>query len=388
MGINKRKQQFYKMGAQYTSSIATTPAESGASGCKMGSHLRDWDDVNGLPHFPSGTQSLLNKCLTPDVWEKMHSQRDKYGFSFKQAIFSGCKWTNSGVGVYAGSHDSYYSMAPLFDKIIEKYHGHGKNDKHISSMDHTLLKCPPFPADEDKMINSTRIRVARNLADYPLGTNVTRLERLEIEKLVTSALSEFEGELKGKYYSMTTMTAAEKKSLIADHFLFKGGDKYLESCGLERDWPEARGIYHNDAKTFLVWVNEEDQLRIISMQMGSDIGAVFKRLATAANKIEEKAKFANDEHLGYISTCPTNLGTGLRASVHINLPKLMKSPKTHQEIADKYFVQIRGIHGEHTETDDGVFDISNLRRLGRNEVQLVQDMYDGVKAMIRAEKSL
>jgi len=184
------------------------------------------------------------------------------------------------------------------------------------------------------------------------------------------------------------MSEADKKQLIADHFLFKGGDKYLESCGLERDWPEGRGIFHNDAKTFLVWVNEEDQLRIISMQKGSDIGATFKRLAMAANQIEEKAEFAKDDHLGYISTCPTNLGTGLRASVHINLPKLMKNKSLHQSIADKYFVQIRGIHGEHTETDDGVFDISNLRRLGRNEVQLVQDMYDGVNAMIRAEKSL
>merc|ERR1719272_1953411 len=303
-----------------------------------------------MPFFPSGTGSLLAKCLTPDVWEACKDRRDKYGFSFKQAIFSGAKWTNSGVGVYAGSHDSYYAFAPLMDKIIERYHGHGKNDKHISSMDHTALNCPPFPADEDKMINSTRIRVARNLAAFPLGTAVTRAERLEVEKLVTSALSEFDGDLKGKYYSLSKMTSNEKKSLIADHFLFKGGDKYLESCGLERDWPEARGIYHNDAKTFLVWVN--------------------------------------DEHLGYISNCPTNLGTGLRASVHINLPKLMKAKDLHQSIADKYHVQIRGIHGEHTETDDGVFDISNMRRLGRNEVQLVQDMYDGVKAMIRAEKSL
>jgi len=274
------------------------------------------------------------------------------------------------------------------DKLIEKYHGHGPKDKHISSMDFNKLKCPPFPADEDKMINSTRIRVARNLAAFPLGTAVTRAERLQIEKLVTSALSEFDGDLKGKYYSLAKMTQNEKKSLIADHFLFKGGDKYLESCGLERDWPEARGIYHNDNKTFLVWVNEEDQLRIISMQQGSNILEVFKRLSVAAGKIEEKAKFANDEHLGYISNCPTNLGTGLRASVHINLPKLMKAKDLHQSIADKYHVQIRGIHGEHTETDDGVFDISNLRRLGRNEVQLVQDMYDGVKAMIRAEKSL
>ena len=263
------------MGATYTSTCASTPAEAAVNGTMMGSHLNDWDDIKGMPYFPSGTKSLLAKCLTPDVWEKCKDRRDKYGFSFKQAIFSGAKWTNSGVGVYAGSHDSYYAFAPLMDKIIEQYHGHKPTDKHISSMDYKLLNCPPFPADEDKMINSTRIRVARNLAAYPLGTAVTRKERLEIEKLVTSALSEFDGELKGKYYSLAKMTESEKKQLINDHFLFKGGDKYLESCGLERDWPEARGIFHNNNKTFLVWVNEEDQLRIISMQAGSNIKEVF-----------------------------------------------------------------------------------------------------------------
>ena len=374
------------MGASYTANMNT--AEAGAAGVMCGSHLRQPSDIHALPHFPTGTKSLLSKCLTPQIWEQCKDRRDKFGFTFQQCIFSGSKWTNSGVGVYAGSHDSYYTFAPFFDKIIESYHGHKPTDKHISSMDVNALKCPPFPADEDKMINSTRIRVARNLAAYPLGTAVSRAERKEVESLVVSALNEFQGELAGKYYSLATMTEAEKKQLIADHFLFKGGDKYLESAGLERDWPESRGIFHNNDKTFLVWVNEEDQLRIISMQAGSNIGQVFTRLATAANKIEEKAAFANDDHFGYIATCPTNMGTGLRASVHINLPKLMKNPKLHQEIADKYHVQIRGIHGEHTETDDGVFDISNLRRLGRNEVELVQDMYDGVKAMIKAEKSL
>merc|ERR1711998_220657 len=372
------------MGAQYTSSIA----DAAVDGTMVGSHLNSPEDIRGLPYFPTGTKSLLSKCLTKEIWDQCKDRRDKFGFTFKQAIFSGAKWTNSGVGVYAGSHDSYYAFAPLMDKIIEAYHGHKPSDKHISSMDYNTLNCPPFPADEDKMINSTRIRVARNLAAYPLGTNVSRSERLEIEKLVVSALGEFQGDLKGKYYSLGGMSDAERKQLIADHFLFKGGDKYLQSAGLERDWPEARGIFHNDAKTFLVWVNEEDQLRIISMQQGSDIRQVFERLSRAAAKIEAIAKFQNDEHFGYVSACPTNMGTGLRASVHINLPKLMKNPELHQSIADKYHVQIRGIHGEHTETDDGVFDISNLRRLGRNEVQLVQDMYDGVKAMIAAEKSL
>ena len=186
-----------------------------------------------------------------------------------------------------------------------------------------------------------------------------------------TALSRFEGELKGKYYSLGGMSDGERKQLIQDHFLFKGGDKYLESCGLEREWPEARGIFHNDNKTFLVWVNEEDQLRIISMQPGSNIRQVFERLSLAAGKIEKVAKFANDEHLGYITSCPTNLGTALRASVHIKLPKLMKNKDKFNAIADKYHVQIRGIHGEHTETNDGTFDISNKRRLGRSERALV-----------------
>jgi arginine kinase len=354
----------------------------------MGSHLQNPEAITGFPYFPAGTKSLLHQCLTREIWEKCKDRKDKYGFTFKQAIFSGAKWTNSGVGVYAGSHESYYDFAPFMDKIIENYHGHKPTDKHISSMDHTKLRCPDFPADEDKMINSTRIRVARNLADYPLGTSITAEQRKQVEAKVTKALATFDGELKGKYYSLASMTDSERDSLIADHFLFKGGDKYLESCGLEREWPEARGIFHNDNKTFLVWVNEEDQLRIISMQKGSNIRQVFERLSIASAKIEKIARFANDEHLGYISTCPTNLGTGMRASVHINLPKLQKKPAAMQTIADKYYVQIRGAHGEHTETDDGVFDISNLRRLGRNEVELTQDMYNGVKALIQAEKNL
>ena len=107
------------------------------------------------------------------------------------------------------------------------------------------------------------------------------------------------------------------------------------------------------------------------MQQGADIGAVFTRLAIAAGKIEKVARFAHDEHNGYITSCPTNLGTALRASVHIALPKLGAKMADFQAIADQFFVQIRGIHGEHSESADHVYDISNKRRLGRSEVDLV-----------------
>merc|ERR1712022_79098 len=124
------------------------------------------------------------------------------------------------------------------------------------------------------------------------------------------------------------------------------------------------------------------------MGNGADIRTVFDRLCRACAHIEKVCEFAHDDHLGYITSCPTNLGTAMRASVHINLPKLMKQKEKFHETADKYEVQIRGIHGEHSETDDGVFDISNRRRLGKSEKELVQDMVNGVHALIDVEKTL
>ena len=238
------------------------------------------------------------------------------------------------------------------------------------------------------MIKSTRIRVGRNLAEFPLGPGVSKDQRNQIEALVVRALNTFDGELGGTYYSLAQLSPQARQQLIDDHFLFKEGDRFLDACGLNRDWPAGRGIFHNDEKTFLVWVNEEDQLRIISMQQGADIGAVFTRLSAACSAIEKVAKFAHNDTLGYITSCPTNLGTALRASVHIALPKLGESKEEFQAIADRFKVQIRGIHGEHSESADHVYDISNKRRLGLSEVELVQDMYNGVKAMIAREKEL
>ena len=88
-------------------------------------------------------------------------------------IFSGVRNPFCHIGVYAGSHDAYRAFAPLFDPIVEEYHGHPKTGKHISNMDWKKLKCPPFPKKEASMIVSTRIRVGRNLAEFPLGPGVS-----------------------------------------------------------------------------------------------------------------------------------------------------------------------------------------------------------------------
>merc|ERR1712086_816708 len=345
------------------------------------------EDVNCF--FKEDTNSALSRNLSQEIWAEYKDQSCAQGVTFKTCVFSGVANLDSGIGIYAGSPEAYTKFAKIFDRVIEEYHGHKPSSKHVSDMNADQLTNADFNEEESAMVNSTRIRVGRNLAGYPLGPGVSKEQRNEIMQKVVAACEQFEGDLKGTFYPLKGMDKKVQKQLIDDHFLFKEGDRFLAACNLNRDWPEGRGIFHNDAKTFLVWVNEEDQLRIISMQQDSGILEVFDRLCRAVAHFETTdIKFAHDEHLGYITSCPTNLGTAMRASVHINLPKLMKVKEQMNSVADKYEVQIRGIHGEHTETDDGVFDISNRRRLGKSEKELVQDMINGVHALMDAENAL
>jgi creatine kinase/arginine kinase len=339
------------------------------------------------PNFPKECQSLLCKYLTREVFEQLKEKKTPHGYTLAQAINSGVKNPDSSIGVYAGDKESYDVFAPLFDPIIQEYHGFTKEDMHKSNLDVEELHAPN-PDPQGKYIISTRIRVGRNVAAMPLGPAISRDERKKVESQVVKGLTSLTGELSGEYYPLLGMSKELQERLIKDHFLFKEGDRFLEAAGLNRDWPEGRGIYHNAKKTFLVWVNEEDQLRIISMQKGGDIQEVFTRLVQAVQGIESKVAFSYSKHLGYITSCPTNLGTAMRASVHIALPKLAQDMQKFQSIADKYHLQIRGIHGEHSESEGGVYDISNRRRLGITEVNAVQDMYDGVIALISAEREL
>ncbi|MCK4442414.1 MAG: arginine kinase, partial [Sulfurovaceae bacterium] len=315
------------------------------------------------PKFPTDCKSLLCKYLTLEVFEELKNKKTSNGFRLEHAINSGVENIDSGIGVYAGDKESYTLFASLFDPIIKEYHGFTKDDRHQSNLNPNDLNAPN-PDPEGKYIVSTRIRVGRNMDSMPLGICISTEQRNNVESSVVEGLNSLDGELKGDYYPLLGMSKDVQDKLIKDHFLFKEGDRFLESAGLNRDFPQGRGIYHNIDKTFLVWVNEEDQLRIISMQQGGDIKEVFTRLVNAIKSIETKVSFSYSEHLGYITSCPTNLGTAMRASVHIALPKLARDMEKFKTITDKYHLQIRGIHGEHSQSEGSVYDISNRRRLG------------------------
>merc|ERR1712137_1326477 len=174
------------------------------------------------------------------------------------------------------------------------------------------------------------------------------------------ALLGLEEELKGDYYPLSgSVTYAPKPTgidketeerLIKDHFLFQEPDEpMLLSWRMERNWPHARGIYHNEEKSALVWVNEEDHLRIISMQKGPNIREVFDRFGTLVKAVETACVKSGkaleiSPMYGNILSCPSNCGTGLRASMMIKIPLASKQPEFKKWCADRC-LQARGSGG-------------------------------------------
>ncbi|CAD5217424.1 unnamed protein product [Bursaphelenchus xylophilus] len=339
---------------------------------------------------PEGAKckSLLKKHFTKDVLEQCKCRKTKLGATLYDVIRSGVYNLDAGVGVYAPDAESYKTFGPLFDKIIEDYHGFGPKQKQppVDLGEGKTKNFPPLDP-KGKYIKSTRIRCGRSFQGYPFNPLLKAEDYEAMEKKVKAVFdSVSDKELKGTYYPLTGMSKETQNQLIKDHFLFKEGDRHLQHANACNFWPKGRGIFHNNDKTFLVWVNEEDHLRLISMQEGSDVGKVLDRLIRGVKAIEAKVPFGRDERLGYLTFCPTNLGTTVRASVHIKLPKV-SARKDFKQICDKLHLQVRGIHGEHSESEGGVYDISNKARLGMSEYEAVKQMYDGVKELIRLEEA-
>jgi len=331
--------------------------------------------------------------VTKERWDSVKDIETKTcGFTLAKAIACAVQFDNQHCGIYAGCWDSYKDFACVFDPIIQEYHGISADAKHTSDMDVTKLK---GNIDPTVPVHSTRVRVGRSIDGYGLSPGITKEQRVAVEALMKNALSKLTGDLAGTYYPLTGMDEKVRQQLVDDHFLFVSGDRNLTAAGMERDWPEGRGIFHNAEKTFLLWVNEEDQMRIISMQKGGDIKEVFSRLARGIQAVGESVKaecgkdFALSEQYGYIHSCPTNLGTGMRASVMIDLPGYTKEgldalKKRCEELA----VQPRGTRGESGGFDGFTYDVSNKHRLGYSEVQLIQVMVDGCNTLWKEDQEL
>lgn len=287
-------------------------------------------------------------------------------------VRSGVENPDSSMGAYAMQPSDYDDLRPFFRTALAAYHkvpadASHRNDWSLSGLDGlpddgvldiAALGLPPlsmrgkicspttwlqqssFRSRQTGSLplvwlrcNCSAVRVGRNLANFPLPGAMSARQRRALEDFLQpafAALIDLPG-YGGRYVSITPghrdqISAAEYQDLVAKHIMFKdmSADRYLLSAGIASDWPEGRGCYISADEQTIVWVGEEDHLRIVCMETGTRLDKVFLRLKSALEVMEgvEGLRFAVSEDYGVVTSCPTNLGTAMRASVHIPLPKL------------------------------------------------------------------
>jgi len=343
----------------------------------------------------------------PEIYQKLKDKKTKMGVTLAKCIKTGVD--NKGhpmiktVGLVAGDEESYFLFKDLFDPVIDARHGgyppsamHPTN-LNLDDVDKTKLD------PTGKYVLTSRVRTGRSIKGTRLPPSCTFEERRELERVIVKGLLNLKGELAGDYFPLNGsmsyapkpggMTHEKEEELRSRGNLFQEPDStLLLSSGCGRHWPDARGIYHNNKQNCFVWVNEEDQMRIVAMEKGDNIQAVFSRFVTLCNGVQEVLKqegydFMHTQHLGYILTCPSNLGTGLRAGSMVICPKF-SARKDFKKILAKMGLQARGTAGVDSASTGGTWDISNADRLGKSEVDLVNCMIRGVAKIVQWEQAL
>jgi len=343
----------------------------------------------------------------PGLYEKLRGKQTKLGVNLGHCIKTGVD--NPGhpmiktVGAVAGDEESYELFREFFDPVISGRHGgYAPDAKHPTDMNpDNLSKTAIDPTG--KYVLTTRCRTGRSVRGTRLPPCSSFEERRELERVIVKGLLGLTGDLKGDYFPLhgsrsyaakpTGMSVEKEEELRSAGNLFQEPDStLLLSSGCGRHWPDARGIFHNDAKNFFVWVNEEDQMRIVSMQKGDAVVEIFNRFSAATKGIQEVLKaegydFMHNDHLGWILTCPSNLGTGLRAGAMVKVP-LVSARADFRDTLAKMGLQARGTAGVDSASTGGTWDISNADRLGKSETQLVNIFIEGVAQIIRWEQDL
>jgi creatine kinase len=351
--------------------------------------------TGGFPKFTDAhpPKSAMSRHLTEEMFNKYKNVRSGRGCTLEMCIKTGVDSPHLGIGITAGDESCYETFKDIFYPVIKDWHGFDPStDKHMRDLNPDNLQFDDeTKALFNKHVKSTRIRAARSLKGHFLTSCATDEDRAAVEaKLKNIFETKFVGDMAGKYYSLGGLTDEQKEDLRSNGFLFQMPRKTncLYYSGAANNSPHGRGIFHNDAKTFLAWVNEEDHCRIISMSTDGDILSVFKRFALASDTFQKNADIMFADNLGFIGTCASNLGTGLRASVMVVLPEFNKDVHLLEAACAKLCLQPRGSSGEHSAAVGGKWDISNKQRIGFTEVQLVQKMIDGVKQLLAWEAML
>ena len=231
---------------------------------------------------------------------------------------------------------------------------------------------------QSDIVISSRIRLARNLAGYPFVGHATRRQRYEV-------LDACRGQITNKrladhieWVQLSDASANDRQLLVERHLISR------QHASAKNETP--RGVAIGGDETFAIMVNEEDHLRIQVLRSGMQLSEAFDQINRIDDVLEEKLEFAYSRRFGYLTACPTNVGTGIRVSVMLHLPALKLTGEIDKvkRAARDMHLAVRGLFGEGSEAQGDLFQVSNQTTLGKSEREILADFQHTVVPQIIA----
>ncbi len=234
---------------------------------------------------------------------------------------------------------------------------------------------------ESDIVISRRVRLARNLGRYPFLTRASEEQRAEIHDAIRTALDRLGLQQNGHCYVDLAQT-----NELTSRFLL---ERHLISRELANG-TGGRGVLFNKSEMLAVMVNEEDHLRIQAIRAGFQVREAFADIRAIDDRLDEELEFAYSDQFGFLTACPTNVGTGMRASVMLHLPALVFTKQIDKVFASvtKINLAVRGFYGEGTQASGDFYQISNQVTLGVSEDEILDLLERVVPRIVTYEREV
>lgn len=250
-----------------------------------------------------------------------------------------------------------------------------KLDKFLASASESVRRKGP----NDRIVMSSRVRLARNIKDGAFPGWAKKPERVRVLEIIRPAVESLP-EMKGAFSeTMDNLDPIEKQILVERHLVSR--EHAAKSAG--------SGLVINTDETLAVMINEEDHLRMQALRPGLQIRQAWQALDQLDSELERKLDYAFSNEIGYLTACPTNLGTGIRVSAMLHLPGLVLAEQINPIIqsVNKLGLAVRGLYGEGTEALGNVFQVSNQMTLGETETSIVERLEKVLAQIIEHEEN-
>src|SRR4051812_47861731 len=248
---------------------------------------------------------------------------------------------------------------------------------------HSFLVAPAEIArrkgPHDRIVMSSRVRLARNLKEAAFPGWAKKPERIRVLDLIRPAIEGL-GDMKDSFSeSMDSLSTLDKQILVERHLISR--EHAAKSAG--------SGLVLNREETLCVMINEEDHLRMQALRPGLQLRQAWNAIDQADSQLEKKLEFAFSPEWGYLTACPTNIGTGIRVSAMLHLPGLVLAEQINPIIqsVNKLGLAVRGLYGEGTEALGNVFQVSNQMTLGETETAIVERLEKVLAQIIEHEEN-